>query len=324
MSLFILFWLRCAKTRQKLRSRPYQHHQDAYEDEGDFYIVKKPKRQKTKKSKIKQNKKKITVEVQDYGDESHQNDDDREVEYDEASEEEELYQQRYRPTQSPRGRYYLHRPYHRNRSHYKKRNRVIRKKLSWDRKSQYDPYLSGDEEDAVSSEEEITDDEYQDHNRRRFANRRTTGVNFPNRPTFNQDLSERLDRNYGAFFGTNSPSIQGVHHRNVPTDYFSREQLDDELEPSHSDQFQRRVDMIPEDDQAFGRSLGGDAPLLDFQTIQKHKSNATADSGDRVSGNRRNGKEKAVFEMPGRFRRVYSKWSKWSKCSAKCVTKRLK
>uniref|UniRef100_A0A1B0GK59 Putative trypsin-like serine protease n=1 Tax=Lutzomyia longipalpis TaxID=7200 RepID=A0A1B0GK59_LUTLO len=37
------------------------------------------------------------------------------------------------------------------------------------------------------------------------------------------------------------------------------------------------------------------------------------------------GREKTVINMPtGRYRRVYSKWSKWSKCTAKCTTRRFK
>lgn len=35
-------------------------------------------------------------------------------------------------------------------------------------------------------------------------------------------------------------------------------------------------------------------------------------------------REKAVFELPPRHRRVYSRWSKWTKCSAKCTTRRYK
>lgn len=29
-------------------------------------------------------------------------------------------------------------------------------------------------------------------------------------------------------------------------------------------------------------------------------------------------------ELPDNFRRVYSKWTKWSNCSPKCITKRFK
>jgi hypothetical protein len=36
------------------------------------------------------------------------------------------------------------------------------------------------------------------------------------------------------------------------------------------------------------------------------------------------GKEKAVFEMPRKPETLYSKWSKWSKCTAKCTTRRFK
>lgn len=286
--------------------------------------MKKSKKQRpklSKPSKGRQHKKKIIVQVQDYGEDSNETDEDPDVQ-DEQSVEEEYYHFR-RPTSKPRGRYYVHRPYrnyHRDRKHYKARSSVIRKKLIWDRKFQNEQY-AGNEEDSTSSEEDNFEDtpvhdEYQDHFRKRFTNWRTTGVDLQNRPDFNQDLSERLDRNYGAFFGTNSPSTQGVHHRNVPRDYFSREQLDD--------QFERRMDFVSDSDLSVGRSFGEDAPELDFQKIPKKISNTTADTVDRIVDNRRNGKEKAVFEMPGRYRRVYSKWSKWSKCSAKCVTKRLK
>lgn len=204
----------------------------------------------------------------------------------------------------------------------------MHKKLIWDRQYHNDLYNNGDEEDTSSEEDgdeqPINAQQYDDGSRRRVSNWRSTGVDLPNRPAFNQDLSERLDRNYGAFFGTSSPSTQGVRHRNVPTEYFSREQLDDQFEAvTNVDlQFQRRMDVV-EADRSTGRTFGDDAPGLEFQTIPRKVSNDTADSADRLDY-LKNGKEKAVFEMPGRFRRVYSKWSKWSKCSAKCITKRLK
>lgn len=34
--------------------------------------------------------------------------------------------------------------------------------------------------------------------------------------------------------------------------------------------------------------------------------------------------EKAVFQLPNRYKRVYSRWSKWSKCTEKCTTRRFK
>ena len=38
----------------------------------------------------------------------------------------------------------------------------------------------------------------------------------------------------------------------------------------------------------------------------------------------RRAREKAVFEMPRKVENPYTKWSKWTKCTAKCTTRRLK
>lgn len=38
----------------------------------------------------------------------------------------------------------------------------------------------------------------------------------------------------------------------------------------------------------------------------------------------RKAREKAVFEMPRKVDNPYSKWSRWSKCTAKCTTRRFK
>lgn len=45
---------------------------------------------------------------------------------------------------------------------------------------------------------------------------------------------------------------------------------------------------------------------------------------NRTSSPRATPREKAVFELPPRYKRVYSRWSKWSKCSPKCTTRRYK
>ena len=42
------------------------------------------------------------------------------------------------------------------------------------------------------------------------------------------------------------------------------------------------------------------------------------------NGGRKKSREKAVFEVPKKYENHYTKWSRWSKCTAKCTTRRLK
>ncbi|KAL1401299.1 hypothetical protein pipiens_006721 [Culex pipiens pipiens] len=43
-----------------------------------------------------------------------------------------------------------------------------------------------------------------------------------------------------------------------------------------------------------------------------------------VAATQKKAREKAVFEMPRKVDNPYSKWSRWSKCTAKCTTRRFK
>lgn len=258
--------------------------------------------------------------------------------------------------------------------HYRRRS-PLRTKYIWDRHTDFgdtavsrfnDPQLgevSTSGEDASSPEQlddgpdtgiaSIDDEDDQRYNRRRVGYR-TTGVDLPGfqRATFNQDLNDRLDRNYDKFWGNGADGTDRVPQYNAQT---TGQQQQQQQQPPNNDQaigtdesadeiydfdatdsddgadtetasldvaerrqftgfqpFQRRWDGPSE----AGRSLHD----LNFQALPSsgRHTNSTVES-------RRAMQEKAVFEVPRidrTPRRIYGKWSKWSKCSVKCTTKR--
>ncbi|XP_058060802.1 uncharacterized protein LOC131211351 [Anopheles bellator] len=112
--------------------------------------------------------------------------------------------------------------------------------------------------------------------------------------------SHRLDRNYGALFKQTTESTVRLE-RNV----------------SHSTHYQQLLE-------SFSTAATG----LE-SARQSKRDTGEGDAGDVMlksgpPGNQRRAREKAVFEMPRKVDNPYTKWSKWTKCTAKCTTRRLK
>lgn len=189
---------------------------------------------------------------------------------------------------------------------------------------------------------------------------RATGHDFGgSRDAFNRDLNDRLDRNYHRVFGSSQNAQTSTHHQSSTDhqvagggdeDQYSDadgdggEETDDgtadhaeRRQFSGSNIFQRRWDgggapgagaapiaagrSMQSD--AFAGDLGQQMQPLNFQAIPTGTSRNV--SGMTGPGSRQTAamQEKAVFDVPSSgVRRVYGKWSKWSKCSAKCTTKR--
>ncbi|KFB42205.1 AGAP006120-PA-like protein [Anopheles sinensis] len=71
-----------------------------------------------------------------------------------------------------------------------------------------------------------------------------------------------------------------------------------------------------------------DGSSSDFDSIseedEERPTNGQLKSGGTPAATQRRAREKAVFEMPRKVENPYTKWSKWTKCTAKCTTRRLK
>lgn len=345
-------------------SRPHYHEHEPTQyyddDDRDYFIVKK------RPSKIQQKKKKITVEVNDYDEQKY--DDVQEYHKQKyRSEEYEKEDDEYDREEESEEEFYKHlahrkrkRPHHykSRRPHYghrgKRRRKILRKKLIWDRHSggNYDTPVEDDdiaELDLDEIDETIPyqDTDYDDGSRlpdgsaikKKNQNGRNGGESSQK-----QIESLKLDRNYGQIFEPSSPAVQGVH-RNIPTEYFSKEQSEEQEEavPSFTNKYEessnRRMDLDNFFDRTVGRGFrsAGESSDIDFNIPPNRNLNNSITVFSGISTTtmmpllnvtslnyKKNGKEKAVFDIPGRVRRVYSKWSKWSKCSAKCTTRRFK
>lgn len=223
----------------------------------------------------------------------------------------------------------------------------LRKKYIWDRQTDFGQPPLNRFSDAlfgavINSGEDATSVEQLDDDDNDQFSRRRTGSTGVQRPVFNYDLNNRLDRNYAQFIGNGGDETAGaLPHYNAQTatvDSDGQQQLkqnnDQEIgeaetadEADYSDatdsddpatadatadvverrqfrgsQFQRRWDGPPE------------GTTLNFEPIPHGADNGTSTWESR--------REKAVFDVGGPIRRNYGKWTKWSKCSAKCTTKR--
>lgn len=153
----------------------------------------------------------------------------------------------------------------------------------------------------------------------------------------NEIPTDRLDKNYGSIFETTETSTLRTPNTNkkseLPTGYYSHSwspiSKEDNSHHTRSKRHQKRQAVYDPD---FSRK---DKEINDFHDPMIFDDYYDADefSAERLinnstyenlkSGSKR-GKEKAVFDVPGRHKRVYTKWSKWSKCTPKCTTRRFK
>lgn len=277
-----------------------------------------------KRPQVRPKKKKITIELDDYDDDVKFGRDEQEV---------------YTPPHIPfkkrnrlakqrlRTRYLQSR-----RRGRRKRKYLLRKKLIWDRKSGepddiVDEYV--DEPDDFSDSD--NDDEMllqtKDHNSMRLD--ALYGSAPPSSPS-----QHSLDRNYGAMFeNANSNTLTGRTNRRIPGEYLNSERDDFEVENQNSEMYMRSESINFDDNlnrrmdtgvAEEGRQLR--APLISFDSDNRTTTTFARRSDVNIgkTEGRKFGKEKAVFDTPSRYRRVYSKWSKWSKCTPKCTTRRFK
>lgn len=151
----------------------------------------------------------------------------------------------------------------------------------------------------------------------------------------NEIPTDRLDKNYGTIFETTEISTLRTPNSNkkseLPTGYYSHSWSPiskDNAPHTRAKRHQKRQavyepDLSKKDKEFsdFSDPIFDDYYDADEFSAERLVSNSTYEN--LKSGSKR-GKEKAVFDVPGRHKRVYTKWSKWSKCTPKCTTRRFK
>lgn len=257
----------------------------------------------------------------------------------------------------------------------------VRKKYIWDRQTDFgepsssfgynDPVLAASSNEDTSVEPSDgsldtgdEDDQLDYVSRRRTggsAGQRSTGYA---RPTLNQDLNERLDRNYDRIFGADdraphydaqtaatstttaaTPVInvddQNADSGDTTADDIEADDLDAlaDIDPGAAAAAERR--QFSSGSAAFHRrwdrsDLEAQWPpgrtdtvgTLNFQAIPQRPSATATTTTTTIRAPASSFQEKAVIELPGIERRplgperMYAKWSKWRKCSDKCITTR--
>lgn len=251
-----------------------------------------------------------------------------------------------------------------NRKHGRRKQLGLAKKsLAWDRQYNNNNEDDNDDEDTDGGDGDLdnidddlinTDDETtaisptDDTDRRTLLKRKNVrGSDIPaaRYNNFNGE-SQKLDRNYASMFDDNfhnlKPTIAtvaGLINREWST---PPPPLQQQPHFNHNLEINRRWDtpyFAPYPTRpAFsnpvhfaeefyrGRSDGAGWPAMNYNATTPQSLIMTTTQLPIFAKTeiKNYGKEKAVFDMPSRFRRIYSKWSKWSKCTAKCTTRRFK
>lgn len=317
--LLTFFVFSCApKQRSHFSSPHFIDNNDEDDDDRDYFVVRK-------KPKVRPKKKKITIELDDYDDVVKFDNNDNHEAYTPPhipfKKRNRLAKQRLR-TRYLRGK----------RRGKRRRKYLLRKKLIWDRNF-------GEPDDIADDYVDETDDfDDNDNDDQIFLRTKDQNSRFDGSYGIKDIPQQSLDRNYGTMFeNLNSHTFSSKNNRRIPGEYLNVERDDifqfnqnpDMYMRSENINFEensnRRSDTIATDGY-MGRQLKAPTNSLEIDRENKPTSNFSRRSDLVVSKpeGRKFGKEKAVFDMPGRFRRVYSKWSKWSKCSAKCTTRRFK
>jgi hypothetical protein len=158
----------------------------------------------------------------------------------------------------------------------------------------------------VEDDPYIADDEDEDYN-----GKRRRSVNEENRLVMK--VVKQGDYQHKQSFDRNTGGLSDIEQdfflpRNLTL--FNAQKSNSEVMLKNGADNKRQKDLIDDDD-----SWESDSEVYD-DDYDNENLNKTK-SVDRA-------KTKAVFEMPRKPLANYSKWSRWSKCSPKCVTRRFK